>query len=132
MADSARGRARLAGQRDRRGNGAMGVGTRAGEWAPDGLQEQVDILGPDDVPGPAEFWLRHLWAGLLLFACATLLSAGYLYLTPDGPHRGAEWVMVFVSALSVGVVVALPRRAIARSPRRLVFFVAWSAFSCVF
>jgi diguanylate cyclase (GGDEF)-like protein len=40
--------------------------------------------------------------------------------------------MVGVSVAATLVVIGLPRRAIARSPRRLHFFVAWSVFSCVF
>lgn len=79
-----------------------------------------------------EFWLNHLRAGLLLFVGATLLAALYLNRTPDGDNRGLAWAMVIVSLVATGVVVAMPRAAISRSARRMVFFVGWSTFSCVF
>jgi diguanylate cyclase (GGDEF)-like protein len=40
--------------------------------------------------------------------------------------------MVGVSVTATLAVIGLPRRAIARSPRRLLFFMSWSIFSCVF
>jgi hypothetical protein len=75
------------------------------------------------------FWLGHLQAGLVLYGVATLVSALYLLLTPDGPNRSYEWAMVALSITATLVVIGLPRRAIARSRRRLVFFLTWSAFS---
>jgi diguanylate cyclase (GGDEF)-like protein len=90
-------------------------------------------LGSADTGAVATaFWLGHLQAGLVLYGVATLVAAGYLLLTPDGPHRALEWAMVGVSIAATLVVIGLPRRAIARSPRRLYFFFGWSAFSCVF
>jgi diguanylate cyclase (GGDEF)-like protein len=79
-----------------------------------------------------EFWLNHLRAGLLLFMGATVLAAVYLVRTPDGDNRGLAWAMVVVSLLATAAVVAMPRRSISSSPRRMVFFVAWSTFSCLF
>ena len=107
-------------------------GLDAAAATPDGtrLDELLDPLGSGDAP--VDFWLRHLRAGLLLFAGATFLAAAYLLGTPDGPHRGLEWLMVAASLVATGVVVALPRKAIVRSTRRMVFFVTWSAFSCSF
>jgi diguanylate cyclase (GGDEF)-like protein len=99
-------------------------GTSAEQW-------RADALIAHDVSG-AGFWLRHLRAGLLLYGGATVLAAVYVYLTPHGPHRGLAWLMVAFSVASTSVVIALPRQAIVRSPRRLVFFVGWSSFSCVF
>lgn len=112
----------------------MIVPTEPGDQGTSAEAERIDALVARDVTGAgaADFWLRHLQAGLVLFGAATVLAAVYLYLTPDGPHRGIEWVMVAVSATATSVVIALPRRAIARSPRRLVFFVSWSSFTCVF
>jgi len=78
------------------------------------------------------FWLGHLQAGLVLYGVATLVATVYLLLTPGGPHRPAGWMAVGLSVIATLAVIGLPRRAIARSSRRLVFFVTWSVFSCVF
>jgi hypothetical protein len=86
----------------------------------------------DYVASGSDFWFLHLLAGLFLYGGATFVAAVYLYLTPHGPHRGFEWFTVAFSAVFTSVLIALPRRAIARSPRRLVFFLVWSSFSCMF
>jgi diguanylate cyclase (GGDEF)-like protein len=91
----------------------------------------IDAVTAHEVSG-ADFWFRHLLAGLFLFGGATLLGAVYLDLTPHGPHRGFEWLTVAFSGATTLVIIALPRWAIARSSRRLVFFLVWSTFSCVF
>jgi diguanylate cyclase (GGDEF)-like protein len=104
------------------------------ELAASAEAERIDALLARDVAdeGSEDFWAQHLQSGLMLFTAATALAAVYLWRTPDGEHRTLEWGMVAVSLIATGAVVAMPRRAIVRSPRRLVFFVAWSAFSCVF
>lgn len=78
------------------------------------------------------FWLQHLNLGLCMYAGGTALGILYLLLTPDGPNRGLEWLMVGVSCIATLVIVVLPRHAIVRSRYREAFFVAWSAFTCVF
>jgi diguanylate cyclase (GGDEF)-like protein len=79
-----------------------------------------------------EFWLRHLNAGLELYAVATVLAFMYLYLTPGGANRRIEWLLVGVSAAATLAVVALPRRTIVKSSNRMVFFAVWSVFTCLF
>jgi diguanylate cyclase (GGDEF)-like protein len=111
----------------------MSVATGA-ELVTSAEAERIDALlardGTDE--GSEDFWVEHLRSGLMLFTAATVLAAVYLWRTPDGAHRTLEWGMVVVSIVATGIVVSLPRSAIIRSPRRLVFFVTWSAFSCVF
>lgn len=82
--------------------------------------------------GSPDFWLRHLQDGLLLFVAGTLLAASYLALTPDRDNRALLWGLVGVSVLTTVGVVALPRRAIVRSPHRMRFFVGWSTFTAIF
>jgi diguanylate cyclase (GGDEF)-like protein len=103
----------------------------------DGGPEEIHaLLAADGAAADADdmgaFWEEHLRAGLLLYTAATGLAALYLLLTPDGPHRVVEWVMVAVSSVATATVVVLPRKALVASPHRIVFFVAWSAFSCAF
>jgi diguanylate cyclase (GGDEF)-like protein len=79
----------------------------------------------------AEFWLRHLNLGLLLYAVSISISVIYLVIAP-GPNRAALFVLTVVAMASLLVVWALPRHAIAASPRRLLFFYLWTAFSVTF
>ncbi len=95
---------------------------------PDG--PPIDALPTD--AAVEQFWLSHLRAGLILYVGATCLAATYLYLTPDGRNRALEWVMVVVSLVVTGVVIAVPGRAIVRSSWRLMFFVGWSTFTAMF
>jgi hypothetical protein len=62
--------------------GADHAGTTGGEGS-------VDALVADDRSG-ANFWLGHLQAGVLLYGGATLLGAGSLLLTPDGPTAASS------------------------------------------
>jgi diguanylate cyclase (GGDEF)-like protein len=79
----------------------------------------------------AEFWLRHLNLGLLLYAVSISISVIYLLIAP-GPNRPALYVFTVVAIVSLLVVWALPRHAIASSPRRLLFFYTWTGFSVTF
>jgi diguanylate cyclase (GGDEF)-like protein len=79
----------------------------------------------------AEFWRRHLNLGLVLYGVAIACSLAYLVVVP-GPNRGTLYAMAVVALASTAVVLALPRRAIAESPKRLVFFYSWSVFSIAF
>ena len=94
-------------------------------------RRRADARAGSDGVDTEEFWRRHLEAGLLLYAGTTVLAAVYLWLTPDGPHRVALWVMVGFSFLSTASV-ALPRRRIVVALHRSRFFFAWSATTCVF
>lgn len=78
-----------------------------------------------------DFWLRHLNLGLLLYAVSISVSLVYLVLVP-GPNRDALFVFAVVALASVFAVWLLPRHAIAASPRRLLFFYTWTAFSVAF
>ncbi|HEX4777661.1 MAG TPA: diguanylate cyclase [Acidimicrobiia bacterium] len=79
----------------------------------------------------AEFWRRHLNLGLVLYGVAIACSLVYLVAVP-GPSRHLLYGMAALALVSVAVVLALPRHAIVESPRRLVFFYSWSAFSIAF
>lgn len=78
-----------------------------------------------------DFWLRHLNLGLLLYAVSISVSLVYLLLVP-GRNRPALFVLAGVAMASVLMVWALPRHAIAASPRRLLFFYTWTTFSVTF
>lgn len=80
----------------------------------------------------AAFWLRHLLTGILLYGGGIALVVTYLVLTPDGPNRGVLWALAVVACLVVTFVASLPRERIARSRHALVFFVAWTVFTCQF
>ncbi len=79
----------------------------------------------------ADFWLRHLNLGLLLYGVSISVSLLYLMLVP-GPNRPVLLVLAAVAMLSLLVVFALPRRAIAASPHRMRFFYTWTGFSVTF
>jgi diguanylate cyclase (GGDEF)-like protein len=66
-----------------------------------------------------------------MYGLASALGGVYFLLTPDGPNRPLLWGLLGVAVLTVGALTVLPRHAIARSPRRLWFFVGWSLFTCV-
>lgn len=101
-----------------------------GAWpAPAGALPAGSVPCDEAVEG---FWVRHLWAGVLLWVGASCLSATYLLLSPQSANHDLEWLMVGVSVVASAVVVALPRSTIIRSPRRMAFFVTWSALSCIF
>jgi diguanylate cyclase (GGDEF)-like protein len=89
------------------------------------------VLGGTRASVDTEFWLRHLNLGLLLYSVSISVSLIYLLLVP-GRNRPALFVLSLVAMASVLVVAALPRRAIAASPRRLLFFYTWTAFSVTF
>jgi diguanylate cyclase (GGDEF)-like protein len=79
----------------------------------------------------AQFWLRHLNLGLLLYAVSISVSLIYLVLVP-GSNRPVLLTLTGPALVSVLVVLALPRKAIAASPERLLFFYSWTAFSVSF
>jgi diguanylate cyclase (GGDEF)-like protein len=97
--------------------------------APDGVTEAATVVSRGDAD--RAFWLRHLNLGLLLYAVSIGVSVVYLLLVP-GPHRAQLYALAAVALASVLVVAMLPRAAITASPRRLLFFYTWTAFSIAF
>jgi diguanylate cyclase (GGDEF)-like protein len=97
------------------------------------VQEELETTEQREQPDAAteRFWFRHLALGLSMYGGATFLGAIYFLLTPDGPNRALEWGMCTVALVAMVLLTVLPRRAIVRSPRRLVFFVGWSIFTCL-
>jgi diguanylate cyclase (GGDEF)-like protein len=91
-----------------------------------------DRTAPRSREADAAFWLRHLHAGVVLYLATIALVATYLVLTPAGPDRSVLWAMVGAACITTIVIIALPHRAIAQSPRRLVFFAGWSIFTYLF
>lgn len=74
------------------------------------------------------FWLTHIRIGFGIFLGETLVVAGYLALTPNGPHRGILWAVVaawLVLAL-VGMSVA---SFVASKPWCGTYSVTWTALS---
>lgn len=111
--------------------GSGRVGARV-DGPPGARDETVTaLLDGTRARADSEFWLRHLNLGLLLYAVSISVSVVYLLLIP-GPHRTALFVLAGIALASVLLVFALPRRAIAASPRRLMFFYTWTGFSVAF
>ena len=74
------------------------------------------------------FWLTHIRIGFGIFLAETLVVAGYLALTPDGPHRPVLWAVAFgwlVLAL-VGMGLA---PVVATKPWCANYSVTWTALS---
>lgn len=103
-----------------------------GEWPDSGDERVEQILADVAAEDPEAFWLRHLRSGIVLYSVGTVLAGCYLAVTPDGPNRSTEWVMVGVALVATLAVVALPGRNIVRSRYRGLFFVMWSSFTAVF
>lgn len=73
-----------------------------------------------------DFWLVHLRTGFAVLVVEALAIMTYLLATPDGPHRGTQWLMS-AAALVVGVVMMLNAPAwAARRWWRVGFSLMWS------
>ncbi len=74
------------------------------------------------------FWLTHIRTGFGIFLAETLVVAGYLALTPDGPHRLILWVETALWLLLALIGVALAR-TVASKPWCATYSVTWTALS---
>ncbi|MGA2836637.1 MAG: GGDEF domain-containing protein [Acidimicrobiales bacterium] len=88
-----------------------------------------DALGVDaERAAWRTFWLTHIRIGFGIFLTETVVVAGYLALTPKGPHRPVLWaVMLFWLVLAlVGMSVA---PVVASKPWCVIYSVTWTALS---
>ena len=74
------------------------------------------------------FWLTHIRIGFGIFLGETLVVAGYLALTPNGPHRGILWAVV-VAWLVLALVGMSVAPFVASKPWCGTYSVTWTALS---
>jgi diguanylate cyclase (GGDEF)-like protein len=74
------------------------------------------------------FWLAHIRLGFGIFLAETFVVAGYLALTPNGPHRSILWAMtgLWLLLALVGMFMA---PIVATKPWCATFSVTWTALS---
>ncbi len=74
------------------------------------------------------FWLTHIRIGFAIFLAETLVVAGYLALTPEGPHRSILWAVVALWLLLALVGMSLAP-IVASKPWCATYSVTWTALS---
>ena len=74
------------------------------------------------------FWLAHIRMGFGIFLAETVVVAGYLALTPKGPHRSILWTVtgLWLLLALVGMFMA---PIVASKPWCATFSVTWTALS---
>lgn len=74
------------------------------------------------------FWLAHIRMGFGIFLAETAVVAGYLALTPNGPHRSILWVVtgLWLLLALMGMFMA---PIVATKPWCATFSVTWTALS---
>jgi len=95
-------------------------------------QELLDgALGADAQQAAwRKFWLTHIRIGFGVFLAETLVVAGYLALTPTGPHRSILWA-VAVSWLLLALVGMSLAPVVAARSWCATYSVTWTALSAL-
>jgi diguanylate cyclase (GGDEF)-like protein len=74
------------------------------------------------------FWLAHIRMGFGIFLAETVVVAGYLALTPKGPHRPILWAVTGLWLL-LALVGMFMVPIVATKPWCATFSVTWTALS---
>jgi diguanylate cyclase (GGDEF)-like protein len=75
----------------------------------------------------AEFWIRHVWVGVVMSDAVAALGLVYALVNsrlPNAPATAAIFVAVLVLS---PLLLLLPLRRMVAHPRGMLFFYAWSA-----
>lgn len=74
------------------------------------------------------FWLSHIRLGFGIFLAETVVVAGYVALTPKGPHRSILWAVTGLWLL-LALVGMFTAPIVASKPWCAAFSVTWTALS---
>src|SRR5664280_2093312 len=74
------------------------------------------------------FWITHIRIGFAIFLAETVVVAGYLALTPEGPHRSILWPVAVLWLLLALVGMSLAP-IVASKPWCATYSVTWTALS---
>jgi diguanylate cyclase (GGDEF)-like protein len=75
----------------------------------------------------AEFWIRHVWVGVVMSEVCAALGLVYTVVNRQLPNATATGGIFFAVLVLSPLLLLLPHQRLVRHPRGMFFFYAWSA-----
>jgi diguanylate cyclase (GGDEF)-like protein len=75
----------------------------------------------------AEFWIRHIWVGVVLSDAVAALGLVYAIVNWQNLPNSTATVAIFFAVLALSpLLLLLPLRRLVRHPRGMLFFYSWT------
>ena len=75
----------------------------------------------------AEFWIRHVWVGVVMSDAVAALGLVYALVNSRLPNAPATAAIFFAVLVISPLLLLLPLRRVVAHPRGMLFFYTWSA-----